>query len=118
MLFSVWDLFYGTFRHCLCSAGAFVTGIIVPREGGLAIALTEKLEDMVAIIFLPLVSVTYRLVTTFLTSFTVLHTFGAFHRSWPVGRWYNLGVHHRYYCDSVYWKVRRVYARCKVCCWL
>ena len=36
-------------------AGAFVAGIIVPREGGLAIALTEKLEDMVAIIFLPLV---------------------------------------------------------------
>jgi hypothetical protein len=35
--------------------GAFVAGIIVPREGGLAIALTEKLEDMVAIIFLPLV---------------------------------------------------------------
>ncbi|KAF8233442.1 hypothetical protein L208DRAFT_1451912 [Tricholoma matsutake] len=34
--------------------GAFVAGIIVPREGGLAIALTEKLEDMVAILFLPL----------------------------------------------------------------
>ncbi|KAF5377901.1 hypothetical protein D9615_006762 [Tricholomella constricta] len=34
--------------------GAFVTGITVPREGNLAIALTEKLEDMVAIIFLPL----------------------------------------------------------------
>ncbi|KAJ7224156.1 Sodium/hydrogen exchanger family-domain-containing protein [Mycena pura] len=34
--------------------GAFVMGIIVPREGGLAIALTEKLEDMVAITFLPL----------------------------------------------------------------
>ncbi|KAF9459202.1 Sodium/hydrogen exchanger family-domain-containing protein [Collybia nuda] len=34
--------------------GAFVAGIIVPREGGLAIALTEKLEDMVTIIFLPL----------------------------------------------------------------
>jgi hypothetical protein len=30
-------------------------GIIVPRDGGLAIALTEKLEDMVSIIFLPLV---------------------------------------------------------------
>ena len=27
----------------------------MPREGGLAIAMTEKLEDMVAIIFLPLV---------------------------------------------------------------
>jgi Kef-type K+ transport system membrane component KefB len=37
--------------------GAFVAGIIVPREGGLAIALTEKLEDMVAIIFLPLVRI-------------------------------------------------------------
>ena len=27
----------------------------MPREGGLAITLTEKLEDMVSIIFLPLV---------------------------------------------------------------
>ncbi|KAJ6581623.1 Sodium/hydrogen exchanger family-domain-containing protein [Mycena capillaripes] len=34
--------------------GAFIAGLIVPREGGLAIALTEKLEDMVTIIFLPL----------------------------------------------------------------
>ena len=35
--------------------GAFIAGLVVPREGGLAIALTEKLEDMVSIIFLPLV---------------------------------------------------------------
>lgn len=35
--------------------GAFISGMIVPREGGLAIALTEKLEDMVSIVFLPLV---------------------------------------------------------------
>jgi Kef-type K+ transport system membrane component KefB len=41
-------------RSHSCS-GAFLMGIIVPREGGLAIALTEKLEDMVSIIFLPLV---------------------------------------------------------------
>ncbi|KIK70453.1 hypothetical protein GYMLUDRAFT_234917 [Collybiopsis luxurians FD-317 M1] len=34
--------------------GAFLTGIIVPREGSLPIYLTEKLEDMVSIIFLPL----------------------------------------------------------------
>lgn len=38
------------------SLGAFISGMIVPREGGLAIALTEKLEDMVTIVFLPLVS--------------------------------------------------------------
>lgn len=36
--------------------GAFLVGIVVPREGGLAVTLTEKLEDMVSIIFLPLVS--------------------------------------------------------------
>ncbi|KAI5996532.1 Sodium/hydrogen exchanger family-domain-containing protein [Pisolithus orientalis] len=34
--------------------GAFLVGIVVPREGGLAITLTEKLEDMVSIVFLPL----------------------------------------------------------------
>ncbi|KIK91706.1 hypothetical protein PAXRUDRAFT_13639 [Paxillus rubicundulus Ve08.2h10] len=34
--------------------GAFLAGIIVPREGGLSITLTEKLEDMVSIVFLPL----------------------------------------------------------------
>ncbi|KAG2120237.1 Sodium/hydrogen exchanger family-domain-containing protein [Suillus clintonianus] len=34
--------------------GAFLAGIVIPREGGLAISLTEKLEDMVTIVFLPL----------------------------------------------------------------
>ncbi|GJJ15877.1 hypothetical protein Clacol_010155 [Clathrus columnatus] len=34
--------------------GGFLVGLIIPREGGLAISLTEKLEDMVSIIFLPI----------------------------------------------------------------
>ncbi|KAG9316007.1 Sodium/hydrogen exchanger family-domain-containing protein [Chiua virens] len=34
--------------------GAFLAGLVVPREGSLAITLTEKLEDMVTIVFLPL----------------------------------------------------------------
>lgn len=34
--------------------GAFLVGLIMPHEGGFAVALTEKLEDMVSIIFLPL----------------------------------------------------------------
>jgi Kef-type K+ transport system membrane component KefB len=34
--------------------GAFLAGLVVPRENGLAVRLTEKLEDMVAIVFLPL----------------------------------------------------------------
>lgn len=36
--------------------GAFLAGLVVPREGGLAITLTEKLEDLVSVVFLPLVS--------------------------------------------------------------
>ena len=56
---------FGTLKAHICAlnyllndcmnVGAFLTGLIVPREGGLAIAMTEKLEDMVTIIFLPLV---------------------------------------------------------------
>jgi K+:H+ antiporter len=36
--------------------GSFLAGVIMPRKGGLAVALTEKLEDMVSIVFLPLVN--------------------------------------------------------------
>ena len=56
-------------------AGAFLVGIIVPREGGLAITLTEKLEDMVSIVFLPLVRVVivlhYNLAHFFCQYFTI-----------------------------------------------
>jgi Kef-type K+ transport system membrane component KefB len=34
--------------------GGFLAGIIMPHEGGFAYHITEKLEDMVAILFLPL----------------------------------------------------------------
>ncbi|KAG9009515.1 K(+)/H(+) antiporter [Tulasnella sp. JGI-2019a] len=34
--------------------GGFLAGLAIPRDGGLNITITEKLEDMVAIIFLPL----------------------------------------------------------------
>lgn len=34
--------------------GGFVVGLICPHEGGFAIKLTEKVEDLVATIFLPL----------------------------------------------------------------
>ena len=45
----------------MSAPGAFLAGLVVPREGNLAIVLTEKLEDMVAIIFLPLVSLEHEL---------------------------------------------------------
>ena len=53
--------------------GAFLAGIIVPREGGLAISLTEKLEDMVTIVFLPLVRVCRASHCDKANCFTVLH---------------------------------------------
>jgi len=64
--------------------GAFVAGIIVPREGGLAISITEKLEDMVSIIFLPLVSFTLHLSTdgSLTTHISVLYAFWSFNGSW------------------------------------
>ncbi|KAH7309389.1 Sodium/hydrogen exchanger family-domain-containing protein [Rhizoctonia solani] len=34
--------------------GAFIAGLIVPRDNGFSIALLEKIEDLVSILFLPL----------------------------------------------------------------
>ena len=34
--------------------GGFLIGLICPHEGGFAIRLTEKIEDLVAVLFLPL----------------------------------------------------------------
>ncbi|KIX07737.1 uncharacterized protein Z518_02391 [Rhinocladiella mackenziei CBS 650.93] len=34
--------------------GAFIIGLMAPHEGGFAIKLTEKLEDLVGVLFLPL----------------------------------------------------------------
>jgi len=35
--------------------GGFLMGVIIPHESGFAIKLTQKLEDLVTIVFLPLV---------------------------------------------------------------
>lgn len=34
--------------------GAFVVGLIIPHEGGFAVALVEKIEDLVSTLFLPI----------------------------------------------------------------
>lgn len=36
--------------------GGFLAGLIIPHENGYAIALVEKLEDLLSLIFIPLVS--------------------------------------------------------------
>ena len=98
--------------------GAFIVGLIVPRQGNLAIALTEKLEDAVSIIFLPLVCIpkpshfdvelTYR---------TVLHAFWSFDRPRPTQHWDHLGVHDRYLRHGLRWEVRWM-LHCGAICWI
>ena len=37
--------------------GGFLAGLAMPHDGGFAIALTEKIEDLVTILLLPIVRV-------------------------------------------------------------
>jgi hypothetical protein len=39
----------------IVSKGGFLAGLIIPHENGFAISLVEKLEDLVSILFLPIV---------------------------------------------------------------
>lgn len=63
--------------------GGFVAGLIIPHDGGFAIALVEKFEDLVSIILLPLVCHRLRSIGPHMTSnhlawslpFPVLHPF-------------------------------------------
>lgn len=44
----------GSLSHRLIHVTAFLVGIICPHEGGFAIKVTEKIEDLVSVVFLPL----------------------------------------------------------------
>ena len=74
-----WD-FFPVFPSSLkLPLGAFIVGLIVPRQGNLAITLTEKLEDAVSIIFLPLARISKLSGGPIkLTYPTVLHNFWSF----------------------------------------
>ncbi|CAG8798211.1 11579_t:CDS:2, partial [Dentiscutata erythropus] len=34
--------------------GGFIVGVIIPHEGGFAVALTEKIEDLITVLFIPI----------------------------------------------------------------
>ncbi|CZT00115.1 probable K(+)/H(+) antiporter 1 [Rhynchosporium agropyri] len=42
------------FMYFLRRSGTFLVGLICPHDGGFAIKLTEKIEDLVSVLFLPL----------------------------------------------------------------
>ena len=52
--------------------GGFIAGLIIPHEGGFAIAVVEKIDDLVSMIFLPIVSLRSALSDTTQTQYFVL----------------------------------------------
>ena len=69
--------------------------------------MTEKLEDVVSIVFLPLVCVLKLLHgSTKLIHLTVLHAFRSFHRSRSTQHWHHLGVHDFDLRHGLPWKIR------------
>lgn len=56
-IFGELAVFYWYPSHLdLFREGGFLAGLIIPHENGFAISLVEKLEDLVTLLFLPLVS--------------------------------------------------------------
>ena len=53
----------------------FIAGLIIPHENGFAISLTEKLEDFVILLLIPIVRHAYRPGDGWLTSLPVLRSF-------------------------------------------
>ena len=51
--------------------GGFVAGLIIPHEGGFAIALVEKIDDLVSLIFLPIVRLLPADISSSLTCFSI-----------------------------------------------
>ena len=39
--------------------GGFLAGLVIPHEGGFAIALCEKIEDLITILLLPIVRISH-----------------------------------------------------------
>lgn len=59
--------------------GGFIAGLVIPRDNGFAISLLEKIEDIVSILFLPLVRVAAiaQACCKLIPRSTVLHALGS-----------------------------------------
>ena len=53
-LYEIGTLMHYVFMYFMCQGG-FLAGLIIPHDNGFAIALVEKFEDLLSILFLPLV---------------------------------------------------------------
>jgi len=59
--------------------GGFLVGLIIPHEHGFAVKVTEKIEDFISALFLPLVGRRWFILTA------VFRTFGIENKYWIVG---------------------------------
>lgn len=57
--------------------GGFIAGLIIPHEGGFAIAVVEKIDDLVSMLFLPIVRATFLHPNISLPLITVFRPFWA-----------------------------------------
>ena len=106
--------------------GGFLAGLIVPREGGLAIKMMEKMEDIVAIVFLPLVCLYSPFIAHICTCrsldhgcralilvglahanswHVVLHHFRIVHQSRSVKHGYDMGLYDCHHRHCLGWEV-------------
>ena len=86
------------------SLGGFLAGLIIPKENEFDIALVEKLEDLVGLLFLPqvhphLYNMLYNTATYLLIP--VLCSLRPAHRFWNLGHRPHLGVHDINMCCRV-----------------
>ncbi len=67
--------------------GGFLAGLIIPHENGFAISLVERLEDLVSILFMPIVCSSSSIERQILiyVARIVLHTLWFEDESWPLG---------------------------------
>lgn len=81
--------------------GGFLVGLIIPHEHGFAVKVTEKIEDFISALFLPLV---LSLVSLLTSVFCVIRAKDE-HRI--VGQWNNVGLYYRDYSHSLVLEDRR-----------
>lgn len=77
-------------------SGGFLAGLIIPHENGFAISLVEKLEDLVCIIFMPIVCSDVQHHIQDINYLLVLCTIWLEDKSWPLGQWYYMGLRRHY----------------------
>lgn len=84
--------------HADTCQGGFLAGLIIPHENGFAISFVEKLEDLVSIIFLPIVCPQRNFHTLWILTelILVLHTVGSQDQSRPARQRCHLGLRHHH----------------------